>query len=42
MKVALEKEYRKWYTLEDLDRAKMVIAFEKEDEMSVKDWHSMP
>ena len=38
MKVTLEKDHRKWYTLEDLDRAKMVIAFEKEDEMTIKDW----
>lgn len=38
MKVTLEKDYRKCYTLEDLDRAKAVIAAEKEDEMSAKDW----
>lgn len=38
MKVTLEKDYRKYYTLEDLDRAKAVIAAEKEDEMSAKDW----
>lgn len=38
MKVTLEKDYRKYYTLEDLDRAKAVIAFEKEDEYSIKDW----
>lgn len=38
MKVTLEKNYRKYYTLEDLDRARRVIAAEKEDEMSAKDW----
>lgn len=38
MKVTLEKDYRKYYTLEDLDRAKAVIAAEKDDEMSPKDW----
>ena len=39
MKVTLEKEYRQRYTLEDLDRAKAVIAYEKEnDEETVKGW----
>ena len=38
MKVKLANDYRKHYTLDDLDRAKMVIAYEKEDEMSIKDW----
>ena len=38
MKVKLEKDYRKYYTLEKLDMAKAVIAAEKEDEMSAKDW----
>ncbi len=38
MKVRLEKDYRKLYTLEKLDLAKAVIAAEKEDEMSAKDW----
>lgn len=38
MKVALEKEYRKYYTLEDLERAKAVISYEKEDEETVKGW----
>lgn len=38
MKVKLEKDYRKLYTLEKLDMAKAVIAAEKEDEMSAKDW----
>ena len=30
MRVTLEKNYRKYYTLEDLDRARKVIAAEKE------------
>lgn len=38
MKVTLEKDYRKYYTLEELDMAKAVIAAEKDDEMSPKDW----
>ena len=41
MKVTLEKNYRKYYTLEDLDRAKQVIAAEKEDESTVKEWAEM-
>lgn len=41
MKVTLEKNYRKYYTLEDLDRAKRVIAAEKEDESTVKEWAKM-
>lgn len=38
MKVKLEDGYRGIYTLDDLDRAKAVIAFEKEDEYTIKDW----
>ncbi len=38
MKVSLEKDYKKFYTIEDLERAKMVIASEKEDEETVKGW----
>ena len=38
MKVTLEKDYRKLYTLEELDMAKAVIMAEKEDELSAKDW----
>lgn len=39
MKVSLEKDYRRLYTLEDLDAAKAVIAYEKEyDEESVNGW----
>lgn len=41
MKVTLEKNYRKYYTLEDLDRAKRVIAAENEDESTVKEWAEM-
>lgn len=41
MKVTLEKNYRRYYTLEDLDRAKRVIAAEKEDESTVKEWAEM-
>lgn len=39
MKVTLEKDYRKYYTLDDLDRAKMVIAYEKtEDYEKIEQW----
>jgi hypothetical protein len=39
MKVTLEKDYRKYYTLEELDQAKEVIKFEKEnDEGTIKSW----
>ena len=39
MKVRMEDGYRAFYTLEDVDRAKKVIAFEKEnDEETVKGW----
>lgn len=38
MKVALEKDYRKYYTLDDLDRAKLVIQAGKEDEKTAKGW----
>lgn len=41
MKVTLEKDYRKYYTLDDLDRARRVIAAEKEDESTVKEWAEM-
>lgn len=41
MKVTLEKNYRKYYTLDDLDRARKVIAAEKEDESTVKEWAEM-
>lgn len=38
MKVKLDANYRKIYTLEEYDMAKAVIAAEKDDEMSPKDW----
>ena len=38
MKVTLEKDYRKYYTLEDLDHAKTVIECEKGDDFTPKDW----
>ena len=38
MKVKLDKDYRSIYTLEEYDMAKTVIAAEKDDEMSTKDW----
>lgn len=39
MKVKFEKDYRRWYTLEDVERAKMVIQYERDDDDStVKDW----
>lgn len=41
MKVTLEKNYRKYYTLEDLDRAKKVIAAEKETDCTPKEYAEM-
>ena len=41
MKVTLEKNYRKYYTLDDLDRARKVIAAEKEDDCPVKEYAEM-
>ena len=38
MKVSLEEHYRDRYTLSDLERAKRVIAYEKEDEETAKGW----
>lgn len=38
MKVTLQKDYRKFYTFEDMDRAKAVIASEKDDESTVASW----
>ena len=38
MKVTLEKNYRRLYTLDDLDRAKAVIAAEKDDDSKPSDW----
>lgn len=41
MKVTLEKNYRKYYTLEDLDRARKVIAAEKETDCTPKEYAEM-
>lgn len=41
MKVTLEKNYRKYYTLEDLDHAKRVIAAEKETDCTPKEYAEM-
>lgn len=41
MKVTLEKDYRKYYTLEDLDRARRVIAVEKETDCTPKEYAEM-
>lgn len=41
MKVILEKNYRKYYTLEDLDRARRVIAAEKETDCTPKEYAEM-
>ena len=38
MRVKLEKNYKDHYTIADLERAKEVIAYEKEDEMPIKGW----
>lgn len=38
MKVRLEKDYKRFYTIEDLERAKMVISYEKEDGETAKGW----
>lgn len=41
MKVTLEKDYRKFYTLDDLDRAKKVIVAEKETDCTPKEYAEM-
>lgn len=38
MKVKLEPDYRRFYSLEDIDHAKAVMAYEKEDESTAADW----
>lgn len=38
MKVTLQNDYRKYYTVEDIDHAKAVIAYEKDDEMKLTEW----
>lgn len=42
MKVTLEKDYRRFYTLEDVDHAKAVIAYEKDNDDEKPDgWAKM-
>ncbi len=41
MKVNLEKDYRRLYSLEDLDAVKVIQEYEKEDEYKVSDWAEM-
>ena len=41
MKVTLQRNYRKYYTLDDLDRAKKVIAAEKETDCTPKEYAEM-
>ena len=41
MKVTLEKDYRRYYTLEDLDRARKVIAAEKETDCTPNEYAEM-
>lgn len=40
MKVTMESDYKHYYTLEDVDNAKAVIKYEKQEdqESSAKDW----
>lgn len=38
MKVTLEKNYKDIYTITDLEAAKMVITYEKDDEDTAKGW----
>lgn len=38
MKVKLEKEYRSRYTLDELDMARKVIASEKDDGSTAREW----
>lgn len=38
MKVKLENDYKRFYTLEDIEHAKAVIASEKDDEETAKGW----
>ena len=41
MKVNLDKDYREWFTISDLEKAKEVIRYMKDDESSVKDYAEM-
>lgn len=38
MKVKMEEGYKKFYTIEDVEKARKVIAFCKEDEMKIEEW----
>lgn len=38
MKVTLEKDYKRYYTLEDMESAKAVIQYEKEDLETAAGW----
>lgn len=38
MKVKLERGYKEIYTIADVNRAKAIIKFEKDDEMPINDW----
>lgn len=38
MKVTLEKDYKRFYTIENLEQAKAVIAYEKDDEETAAGW----
>lgn len=41
MKVKLESNYKRYYTVEEYEQAKVVIAYEKEDEAKVTDYAKM-
>lgn len=41
MKVSFEKDYRRLYTLEDIDAARVVMEYEKEDEETAAGWAEM-
>lgn len=41
MKVKLERNYKRYYTVEEYEQAKVVIAAEKEDETKVTDYAEM-
>ena len=38
MKINFPKDYKRFFTLEDLDACKVVKAMQKDDETPVKDW----
>ena len=41
MKVAFQKDYKKYYTVEEYEAAKVVIEAEKDDSFTAKDWAEM-